>query len=197
MPEEQQQVAHRLSAEEIETLIHDMAKFGDGPDQRWALSKLREEAEAQAVVVAPLTDNDVVQRLARLMRGAGVANSRAAYVIAHGNYKPQGPLRDRFKESVDVPPGIDLKKLPATLKAFYRRYPQFKGGGGFPQGYPVGEGPVKQMKWLQQRSLEVEKEMFAAKAADVVRDIDNIRDLPTDGNDASTDGGSEATSLGS
>ena len=168
-----------LSPDEITAEINDLARHGDGADKRWALKILSTQAEAEVILPAPLDDVDIKRRLARLMRGGGMALTKAAYVEAFQNapiaqIKASAPLDDL---------AIDIDMLPKTLRAYYKRYP-WKKKAGMPVGYPQGD-VLKQMKWAQQASLEEERILLQAKAAPIVADMTNIGGVdPTDGNDA-------------
>ena len=181
MPEE---VARKklLTADEIEAEINDLARHGEGSDKRWALNKLSNKAEAEVILPPPLDDADVKKRLARLMRGANMALTKASYVDAFQNAPIEKVREPVVLDDVTV---IDVETLPNTLKRYYNKYP-WKKKAGMPPGYPQGHKNIlKQQQWCQQASLEEERILLKAKAAPIVADMTNIGGVdPTDGNDA-------------
>lgn len=168
-----------LTADQIEAEINDLALHGEGSDKRWALNKLSNKAEAEVILPPPLDEADIKRRLSRMMRGAGLALTKAAYIEAF-QYAPIERLQQAVKvEHLSV---VDQEMLPKTLRAFYKRYPHRKKAG-MPVGYPQGD-VIKQMQWCQKESLAEERATQQAKAATIVADITHVSDLPTDGDDA-------------
>ena len=168
-----------MTADEIRHGIEELARDGDGADRRWALKQLKADTADEVVLERPATEKEIIQRLGRLMRGAGMVNTKAAYAIAFSHDR-----RITVSKGTTVPSDLDVNEetLPKTLKMFYRLYPDRKKHG-FPVGFPVGKGPVAIMKWCQQEALEIEKEKLKARTAAVAADITNTLDLPTDGAD--------------
>jgi hypothetical protein len=120
-----------------------------------------------AAVPPPLTDDEVVERLARLMKSASAKLCRAAYRRAY-------PLRDRVpmydqEEIADLGVFIKGKILGLkTLKQFNAMFPEVAKVGS-PQGFPTGGGAEAQMEWVQQAAtkifIERRRKQIAAEAA--------------------------------
>lgn len=161
----------KITAEWLERQIRDLAQSGEGADRRWALKVLREETQGETAFQKPLTDQEVVDRLARMMRGAGIGLTRAAYIKAYGTYKAtvEGTLPEMGNLDIDV------EDLPKTLKQYYTRYPDFKRPG-YPEGYPLKD-PVRQMLFIQKLSIEREKERRDMLGFKTLEHITHVSDL--------------------
>lgn len=76
-----------MSAEEIQSKIEDLARSGEGADQRWALRHLSGQQTSSIVLPEPLTDEERIERFARIARSQGPEITRLGYVRAFPNAK--------------------------------------------------------------------------------------------------------------
>ena len=77
----------RMTADEIRSEIERLARGGgEGSDKRWALKVLaaQEGDTGRVTLPPPMSDGEVVERLARLLRPAGKALTSAAVGHAFG-----------------------------------------------------------------------------------------------------------------
>lgn len=101
--------------------------------------------QSEAALTDPLSDFEVMERMIRLMRGAGVRITRMSYIKAFPNREPvENTIKVFGAEMVDVP----REKWPKSLSQLYRMCPPLKRTG-VPQGYPVGKSKFKQLEWVQ------------------------------------------------
>lgn len=164
-----------FTLDEIIGVVSDIARDPDSRDRLRALKLLTSLNSSVAAIPAPLNDDEVVERMMRLMKGAGPKLCRKAYRKAY-------PLTDRTpifdkEELEDL--GVFIKskiKGMKTLKQYNRMFPEV-AKGGVPPGYPSGAGPEAQMEWVQRaatkifverRRLEVAKEAAAVKSDEAI-----------------------------
>lgn len=147
--------AKRLTADEITGLIHELARDGDGADRRWALRQLS-VGDASITLPAPKTDEEVLDRLARLNRGVGCEMAKKGFMRA-------------FPAS--TPPGWSLGKkaghsvVPTTLKELYLMCPDAPKDPflNAPPGYPEKGILLKKRRFLADLYIE----LMAAKGQKV------------------------------
>ncbi len=134
-------------------LITDIALHGDGADRFRALKLLQTQKQQDAILPEPLTHDEIVERMTRLMRGTGRLLARRAYMKAFPN---RVSVANAFAitDSKDLV-GIDPRKLPKSLKQLYRKYPEIKQAG-FPKGYPLNKGPEVRMAWCKKTAIQIE-----------------------------------------
>lgn len=160
-----------LSPDQIEALITKMAVHGEGADQRWALKILRAERETEAVLPDPLTQDEVADRLARILRAIGTRAANSGYARFFNNRRVSPQTAANALKAEDFK--IDVESLPRTLKAMNRRYPELKPAkGGFPSGFPVGKGPLAQQEWVRKMSMKIEVDRARAAQLAVIKDIE-------------------------
>lgn len=133
---------------------------------------LASRQQTGAVLPEPLNELEVTSRLVRLMRGAGsgVANRAfAKYFDRKAVRTAERAIKDLRAEDL----GIDMDKLPRTLKSFYRKYPEIKGSG-FPTGYPVGKGPMAQAEWCRKAAVQIEIQRAQTREKTALLDINGM-----------------------
>lgn len=164
-----------MTAEQIRVGIEDLAQNGEGADRRWALKTLKAESGGDAELPPPLNDDEIITRMARMMRGCGKPLARRAYIRAF-------PRTESVEKTVALTSaedlGLNIDKLPRTLKQLYRLYPEIKGPG-FPKGYPVGKGPLAQQDWCRKTAIQIEVQKREAKTAASLIELED-RDVGTD-----------------
>lgn len=161
----------RMSFDEILAEIEDVAQNGDGADKFRALKILMAQESSSVTLPPPMSDAEVIDRLARLIRAAGPTASQLAYRRAYPAAKrPINHSAPKIQET-DVAP-VDKTTLPANLRALYRMFPEVKRGG-IPKGYPVHQGMAVQKKWCQEAALKMiidreqaKHDVIATEAAD-------------------------------
>ena len=166
-----------FTLDEIIEIVSDIARNPDDRDRLRALKLLTTLNSSVAAIPPPLTDDDVVDRMVRLMKGAGAKLCRKAYRKAYPlslrapNFDPE-EMKD-----LDIFTKGKIQHLK-TLKQFNRMFPETVKGG-VPPGYPVGAGPEAQAEWVQRaatkifierRRREIAQEAEAVKTEDALDD---------------------------
>jgi hypothetical protein len=157
-----------MTFDDIVHLLSDIAKDPEAKDRFQAMKFLANINASVAAIPPPLNDDEVIERLSRLMKGAGAKLCRKAYRKTY-------PLSDRTpifdkEELEDLGPFIRQKvKGLKTLKQYNRMFPEVVKGG-VPPGYPSGAGPEAQMEWVQRAATKIfverrRKEVAADAAA--------------------------------
>jgi len=136
--------------QEIEALIAEMARNGEGADQRWALNILRREQEAETVIPPPLQDHEVIEYLIRVMRPSGPEPCMIAFRRCWPHKGMDGIKKRPVISDRDISPEqmLAVEKI-TTLKQFYKAFPEIKPRGGVPKGYPSGRGLVEKRDWCR------------------------------------------------
>lgn len=142
-----------LTLVEVEEILSDIARNGDGADRIRALKMVMAQEAGNATLPEPFSDAEVIDRLARLIRAAGPTASQLAYRRAFPAAKrPIHHAAPKVTEA-DVAP-IDKSTLPKTLRALYRMFPEIKRAGT-PKGYPVKAGMAVKAQWCQDEALKI------------------------------------------
>jgi hypothetical protein len=143
-----------LSLDEAIGLISEIARHGEGADRLRALKEIRlMAAETGSVTLPdPMSDQEVIERLARLMRAAGHTVSQLAYRKAYPHAKR--PVNHAAPKVLETDVEIDRSKLPVSLKQLYRMFPEIKRSG-VPPGYPRGKGLLVVKKWCQEKAIQM------------------------------------------
>jgi hypothetical protein len=143
----------RMSMEDILKEIEDIAKEGEGADKFRALKMLANLTTSASILPEPLEEPEIIARLVRIMRPAGMGICQIAYNKAFAYGKglfAQLPAKAKDHDLTDE----ELGKVPRTLKQLYRRFPEIKGPG-FPQGYPVGRSIEMKRAWLREQTIKL------------------------------------------
>ena len=139
-----------MSFDEIIVEMEDIAKNGEGADKFRALKTLMAQESGSATLPEPLTDDEIIERLSRMMKAAGPSASQISYRRAYPAAKrPINFAAPKITEA-DVP-AIDPLSLPRSLKELYRQFPEVKKPG-IPTGYPVRGGMAVQKEWVQKQA---------------------------------------------
>lgn len=139
-----------MSFDEIIVEMEDIAKNGEGADKFRALKTLMAQEAGSAVLPEPLSDDEIIERLSRMIKAAGPSASQLAYRRAYPAAKrPIYHAAPKITEA-DVAP-IDPLSLPRSLKELYRHFPEVKKPG-IPTGYPVHGGMAVQKEWVQKQA---------------------------------------------
>lgn len=143
-----------LSLDEAVGLISDIARHGEGADRLRALKEIRVMAQETGSVTLPdpMSDAEVIERLARLIRAAGPTTAQLAYRKAFPHAKR--PVNHAAPKVLEGDIGIDRSKLPVNLRQLYKMFPEIKRSG-IPQGYPRGKGLMVVKKWCQDKAIQM------------------------------------------
>jgi hypothetical protein len=142
-----------FTLDEVLASVSEIARDESDRDRFKALKMLTSLNSSVAAIPPPLSDDEVIERLSRLMKGAGAKLCRKAYRKTY-------PLSDRTpifdkEELEDLGPFIKQKvKGLKTLKQYNRMFPEVVKGG-VPTGYPSGAGPEAQMEWVQRAATKI------------------------------------------
>lgn len=141
----------------------------------------------EAALPAPLSEGEVVDRLVRLMRGAGVKYVRLAYLRAFPRpHSVDQTLKALGTEAAQIE--IPRDKWPKTLKKLYKMCPELNRTG-YPSGYPLRGGKMAQLEWVQKEFVlyHVTKQSAAKRAV--------LLELDREGTDARDGDAQEAELL--
>ena len=145
---------NRMPLDEIERLITDIARDPEsGADRFRALKFAAAMQSSTAALPEPLDDNEVLDRLARLIRAAGPTAAQLAYRRAFpASKRPINHAAPQVRER-DMP-FIPKAELPGTLRALYKMFPEIKGPG-CPKGFPMGKGLAVKKAWCQREAMKL------------------------------------------
>lgn len=158
----------RLSVDEILDLLSSMARDADaGADRFRALKMLASQEGATVTLPPPMLEGEVVDRIARVMKGAGATLTQLAYRRAFPD-APRAKLsgkRPTYHEITD-----DMRERAraiTSLKLLNQEFPEAKMVRGIPKGYPSGRSLVVKAEWCQEQALKLfaEREGEARKIA--------------------------------
>ncbi len=143
-----------MSAEEVRSKIEELARSGEGADQRWALRTLHAEESGAVTLPTPLTDAEVLERTCRIMKSAGQILSQLAYRQTFPKSKLGGELAPRMLLN-DLPEHIREKAMQVTtLRILYRDFPDVKRPG-MPPGYPQKSSLLARQEWCQRTAANL------------------------------------------
>ena len=168
-----------ITFDEAMELISDIARNGEGPDKFRALKVAMSQQSGGITLPDPMSADEVVERLSRLMRGVGPANSQWAYRKAFPASKKEVFEAKVMVRGSDLT-ADDIKKLPKSLKQLYKMFPDTKRSGQ-PPGYPKLDGLEAQVSWCQNKALEILRTRKQALIDNVA--IDAARKLPKPSSD--------------
>jgi len=180
LPEDEKKIKKKLSIDDIQSLVTEIAQDPEsGADRFRALKMLASQNSSSIMLPDPMENGELVERLARLQRAAGIDICQLSYQRAF----PQAV------DSVASAPKLGIDDLPAeimeqvkkvrSLKSLYRWFPEIKRPG-FPPGYPAGRGAALQLEWLRRYAgkilLDREQAKMNANAQATLERDQQIRD---------------------
>jgi hypothetical protein len=141
-----------MSMEDIKLGLSDMARNGEGAQRAQAYRMLMNMESATVVLPPPLSYDEEIERLTRMIKAAGREKSQSAFHRAFPRDKAQ--IDDGDELSIhDMPPHIRFtSEHVTTLPKLYKMEPSIKPNGGQPSGYPKGRGKALQCKWCQHQA---------------------------------------------
>lgn len=178
----------RMTLDEVMASVTEIAQDADaGADRFRALKMLASQNTAAAVLPDPMQNGELIDRLARLMKGAGVDICQLAYQRAFPQAVDSVASAPKL-QMADLPPEImaQVQKV-RSIKSLYRYFPEIKRPG-FPPGYPVGRGAALQLEWLRRYAgkilLDREQAKVDANAAAQAEWDEKMREVAKEGTDA-------------
>jgi len=156
----------RMSLDEILDHVTEVARDPEaGADRFRALKMLATTESASVVMPEPQADGEVVERLARVMKGAGARLTQAAYGYAFPNANRTTVFKPK-PEAEDATPEMRFRaKRITSLKMLNKAYPEAKIRG-VPRGFPSGRSIAIKAAWCQDQALKLEVERAARERAD-------------------------------
>lgn len=143
----------RLTDEEVLEGISEIANDPEAGAQRLrALQILRSQNAATVFLPTIRADGEVIDRLARVMKGAGAELTQVAYQKAFPNAKQTS---DYSKKTTYATATEDMKQQAApyiTLKKLRKGFPELTGIG-VPKGYPLGRSVAVKADWCRNQAL--------------------------------------------
>lgn len=162
-PEKEPKKRGAITFDEAREIISDIARGGDGPDKFRALKMVMGLEGSGVGLPEPLTDNDALERLARLIRAVGPTGAQIAYRRAFPASKRSIDASAPKISEADMPP-IDRTKLPKNLRELYRMFPEIKKPG-IPPGFPLRSGLETQKKWCNDAAVRILMDREQARVA--------------------------------
>lgn len=174
----EQEPKRRMTFEEAREEIAEIARNGEGADKFRALKMVMAEQSSTVTIPDPMTPEEKVERLARVMQPSGPIACQIAYRKAFPSSK-----REIFERMVRVKPDelsvFAKAEMPSTLKQLYKRFPEIKGPG-FPPGFPVRGGLEARAEFCKRKALEILRDREEKK----LNDISKEARTDEDGNEA-------------
>lgn len=162
-----------LTMDEIRAGLSEMAERGEGAQRAQAYRLLMSMEQGAVTLPKPLTEPEIVSRMARFMKGYGVQLSQLAFREAFPHLTGKRPLPPKVTIE-SLPPDIRARiKRITSLKQLYRAFPSIRGKAGLRVGFPVGRGPEIQSAWCQQAAARVymaREQQGVDEANDVIGD---------------------------
>ena len=153
-PFEKPEVRKKRTMDEIMADIAEISADPDDRDRFKALKMLASEQASSITLPSPLTDQDVTERLSRLMRPAGTDRCKIAYKMAFP--KSQKTIEDSVKLYMDDLDESDQEKLKrvSNIKGLYRLFPELKKPG-LPTGFPAGGSLATKAEWCKRAASRI------------------------------------------
>jgi hypothetical protein len=142
-----------LSLDAVIGIVTEIAQDPESRDRLRALKLLTSLNSSSAAIPPPLTDEDVIARMRRLMKAAGSRLCLKAYRQAYPLVRRTPVFDKQEMEELGIFMRGKIEKLK-SLKQLYRMFPEIKRSG-VPTTYPVGAGPEVQMEWIQKTATKI------------------------------------------
>ena len=179
-------VKRRLTIDEILDEVSALAQDPQAGADRFRALKMLATTESAAVVLPePRADGEVVDRLARVMKGAGIALTQIAYKRAFPSTRYAADAGPKLRYADATPEMRERAQAITSLKMLNRRYAEGKVRGT-PKGYPARSSNAAKIEWCRTQALrmEVERVKHARSEAHAeIRDADNELRATTEGQD--------------
>lgn len=143
-----------MTMDEVKKNLEAIARDPNHRDHFKALKMLSAEETASVVLPDPLSYEEAIDRLARVMKPFGMDASQTAYHKAFPN----------SRRDVTLPPDVDSTHLTQEERALahsivsipllYKHFPEVKRNT-VPKGYPKGQGMITQQDWLRKQAVRI------------------------------------------
>lgn len=154
--------------------ISEIADDRDNRDQFKALKMLAAAKSSGIVLPEPMSDGEMIERLVRLIKPAGMEVVQIAYRKAFPHAKRSVNESSPKLEVGDL--SAEMKEMVAkvtSLKVFNKMFPEVKQPGT-PKGYPSGRGIVAQRAWLQRAAAKILLDREQEKVNGIVKQDQEI-----------------------
>jgi hypothetical protein len=143
-----------LSLDEVMESVSCIAQEDGHRDQFKALKLLATAQNAAIVLPEPLTRQERMDRLSRIMKGCGREDTQIAFARTFARSKQKiGEAPSLTLDDV-TPEMYERVKHVTSIVTFNRAAPEVKKSG-VPRGYPKGKGKVAQKAWLQKEFAKI------------------------------------------
>ncbi len=153
MSTEPKREVKRLSLEDIDLALNEIAQDSDaGPDRFRALKMLRTSESASVILPPPLDASEQLDRLMRVMKPLGPVPCRVAYhrCFAYNGTKTKISDPVKIEDANDKLLSLEERELcnkaAGSVRMLYKVFPELRRPG-CPKGYPLNSGPVTQKLW--------------------------------------------------
>lgn len=157
----------RPTMDELLDIASDIAQDPEsGPDRFRAIRMLTQIQVANVMLTEPMGDGDIVDRLSRLMKGAGQGLTQIAYNRAFPSAKLTHAHNIATAYADATPEQVAQSKRTTSLKLLYKHFPEVKRQG-IPKGFPSGRSIAAKTEFCQNQALKllVERETKARQGA--------------------------------
>jgi len=142
----------RVTVDEAMEILSDIARNGEGAEKFRALKVIMAQETGSVTVPEPMNDEEKIETLSMLMEAMGPIGCQFAYRRAFPWAKE--PVNNAVIKVQAKMLEVDEKKLPKSIAALYRRFPEIKRPG-FPRGYPVHKGLEEKKQWCQKEAMRI------------------------------------------
>lgn len=173
-PERPTVVIERKKVESFDEAMLEIARIAADPNNRDQFKALKAITQLQQSSIAldePMTDSEVIEDMAVLMKASGKDLCAVAYRKAFPSVRGAS-LEDAPKLYMDDLSNEDLKKVErvTSLKSLYKMFPEIKRSG-MPNGFPIKGGIEVRKTWCRKAAARIlldrkQAEVVAAAEAD-------------------------------
>lgn len=155
----------RMSMDELVSIAEEVARTGEGAEKFRAIKMLTSMNTTQAAIAEPLTTDEMMERVSRIMKGVGILNTQLCYRMAFPStrYDIDHVLNTQSRtDFLDEELPRELKEKASkifSLRKLYREFPQTKQPG-IPKGFPVHQSIAAQKEWVRRQALRLYKEQW-------------------------------------
>lgn len=143
-----------MTMDEVKKNLEAIARDPNHRDHFKALKMLSAEETASVVLPDPLTYEEAIDRLARVMKPFGMDATQTAYAKAFPMSRrditipPDVDANDLTQEEMDLAHGI------TSIPLLYKHFPEVKRNS-MPKGFPRGHGLIVQQGWLRKQAIKL------------------------------------------
>lgn len=150
----------RITIDEITSLLSTIARDEDaGADRFRAIKALQGMESASITLPDPMSSDEVDQRVARVMKGAGPNATQRGYLIA---FPDLAKKVFGLNMTAATPDMIRRAQRITSLKILNKEFPAFKING-MPKGFPAGKSLVTKATWCRDQAIKYMMEEAAER----------------------------------